>query len=91
MENVTRIYSATAEKAASVRANLSACGARARVRVMPNGSLRVVAADASQRDAVRDALVLSDACTTSGTPFSSINSRNAWNGPCEVFVRFLHA
>lgn len=84
------IYPCTAEKATSLRANLSICGANnARVRVMRNGSARVVLASVSDRDAARDALVLSSACTATGNSFTSPASTNAWNGPVEIFIRFL--
>lgn len=86
------IYPATAAKAATVRANLALCGVSGvRVRVMPNGAMRVVLASADQRAAVRDALVISDACTAAGMPFAAADSRFAWNGSTEVFVRFLEA
>lgn len=68
------------------------CGAAGvRVRRMPNGSLRIVARSKDQRDSVRDALVLSDACTGSGAPFTSPDSNSAWNGDLEIFVRFVSA
>lgn len=84
------LYSATAEKASALRANLSFCGAnKARVRVMPNGAARLVITSPSDRAAARDALVLSNACTASGLAFTSTNTDTAWNGPTEIFVRFL--
>lgn len=83
------LHPATAAKVAIVRANLALCGASARVRVMRNGALRVVLASVAEREAARDALVLSDACTASGVSFADADSRFAWNGPVEVFVRFL--
>ena len=83
------LYPATAEKIATVRANLADCGvACARVRRMPNGAARIVLANASDRDAARDALVMSDARTASGLAFTHADSRFAWNGPVEIFVRF---
>ena len=86
------LYPATAEKAAAFRANLSLCGAaKARVRVMPNGAARLVIASAADRDVARDALILSNACTASGDAFTLPTTRAAWNGPTEIFVRFLDA
>lgn len=84
------LYPATADKASALRSNLSACGAnKARVRVMPNGAARLVIASPADRDAARDALVLSNACTASGRAFTSTDTNAAWNGPTEIFVRFL--
>lgn len=84
------LYPATADKASALRSNLSSCGAnKARVRVMPNGAARLVIASAADRDAARDALVLSNACTASGCAFTSADTNTAWNGPTEIFVRFL--
>jgi hypothetical protein len=89
---VKTLYPATAAKAAIVRANLLLCGATGvRVRVMPNGAMRLVLASADQRGAVRDALVLSDACTHSGNLFTSPDSRFAWNGATEISIRFAVA
>lgn len=86
---VNALYPATAAKAATVRLNLSLCGVTgARVRVMPNGALRLVVRDRSQREAARDALVLSDACTACGALFTSPDCATAWNGDLEIFVRF---
>lgn len=81
---------ATAAHATELRANLSAFGvAKARVRVMRNGAMRLVLASRSDRDAARDALVLCDARTAAGMPFTNPDSACAWNGPVEVFVRFV--
>lgn len=86
---VNTLFPATAAKAAIVRTNLSACGiSGVRVRCMPNGAMRLVLSDKGQRDAVRDALVLSDACTGGGLLFTHPDSRHAWNGDLEIFVRF---
>lgn len=86
---VTILHPATAAKATTVRLNLSLCGVTgARVRVMPNGAMRLVVRDRSQREAARDALVLSDACTATGNLFTSPESSSAWNGDTEIFVRF---
>ena len=90
MESTTYLYPATAAKATLVRENLALCGAAGvRVRRMPNGSLRVVVRSKDQRAAVRDALILSDACTGSGMLFTSPDSNSAWNGDLEIFVRFV--
>jgi hypothetical protein len=90
MQQMSYLYPATAAKAAAVRGNLALCGvAGARVRRMPNGSLRIVVASKDQRQSVRDALVMSDACTGGGTPFTSPDSNSAWNGDFEIFVRFV--
>lgn len=84
------LYPATAEKAAILRAELARAGVpKARVRVMPNGAARIVLASVADRDNARDALVLADACTASGVAFTVPDSRHAWNGPTEIFVRFL--
>lgn len=84
------LYPATADKASALRSNLFFCGAnKARVRVMPNGAARLVLASVTDRDAARDALVLSNACTACGEAFTYPASRSAWNGPTEIFVRFL--
>lgn len=91
MNAIQILYPATSANAALVRGNLKSCGAAgARVRKMRNGSLRIVLANISDREPARDALVLSDACTGSGEPFTSKGSNHAWNGPTEIFVRFLH-
>jgi hypothetical protein len=83
------LYPATAEKVAGLRSALATCGVTgARVRRMPNGAARVVLATAADRDNARDALVLSNARTCSGVAFTSTDSRFAWNGPVEIFVRF---
>lgn len=88
---VKRLYPATAEKAAALRTNLTLSGAKGRVRVMPNGAARLVINTPADRDAARDALVLSNACTTSGNAFTSPAAIHAWNGPTEIFVRFMDA
>lgn len=89
--NSTILYPANAEKAATLRANLSAFGVKARVRVMPNGAARIVLANATDRDSARDAFVLSNACTCCGESFASQAAKHAWNGPTEIFIRFLEA
>lgn len=58
---------------------------------MPNGAARLVIASPADRDAPRDALVLSNACTASGRAFTSTDTNTAWNGPTEIFVRFSGA
>lgn len=84
------LHPANAEKAATLRANFALMGVKARVRVMANGAARIVLSNAADRDAARDALVLSNACTACGDSFTSPNARYAWNGPTEIFVRFLN-
>lgn len=85
-----RLYSITPGKAAALRAGLIALGVRrARVRVMPNGAGRLVLASVGDRGAARDALVLVNASTPSGEPFTSPQSASAWNGPVELFFRYL--
>lgn len=87
---IKRLYPATAAKATFLRAELTAMGVkRARVRVMRNGAARLVLNSIEDRDAARDALVMSDACTACGDAFTVPSSRFAWNGPVEIFVRFL--
>jgi hypothetical protein len=89
MASVSYLYPATAAHAATVRANLAACGVSdVRVRVMPNGAMRLVLRSRDQRESVRDALVLSGAVTASGKSFASPSSSTAWNGDVEIFVRF---
>ncbi len=84
------LYSVTTEKANLLRDNLAFCGVKsARVRKMPNGVCRLVLNSRDDRDAARDALVMSDACTACGMAFTNPESRFAWNGPVEIFVRFL--
>jgi hypothetical protein len=92
METISTLYPATAEKAAIVRANLKSFGVLgARVRRMDNGSLRIVLASKYDREAARDAFILSDACTASGEMFTSPSSSSAYNGDTEIFVRFTRA
>lgn len=87
---VINFIPASAAMAQAMRETLLACGAAGvRVRRMRNGALRLVLRDANQRDAVRDALVLSDARTARGTTFTTPDSRFAWNGTTEIFVRFV--
>jgi hypothetical protein len=89
---IQMLYPVTDDKANTLRANLLAAGVNgARVRKCPNGSARLVLASANDRDAARDALVLSNACTGSGKSFADPSSRHAWNGPVEIFIRFLSA
>ena len=84
------LYPCTTDRAANLRAGLKSLGVQgARVRCMPNGAGRLVLASAAERDAARDALVLVNACTGSGMPFTQPESRFAWNGPTELFFRFL--
>lgn len=86
---IQRLYPATAEKVADLRSLLTSCGVNgARVRRMANGAARLVLASKADRDTARDALVLADARTASGVTFAHPDSRFAWNGPVEVFVRF---
>lgn len=87
--SIQRLYPATAEKVADLRSLLTSCGVTgARVRRMANGAARLVLASNNDRDAARDALTLADARTCSGLAFTSPDSRFAWNGPVEIFVRF---
>jgi hypothetical protein len=89
MQATEFLYPATAEKADLLRSLLATCGVQgARVRVMRNGAARLVLRNASDRDGARDALVLAAARTTTGGTFANPDSRFAWNGPVEVFVRF---
>jgi hypothetical protein len=89
---MTYLYPVTDAKTSSLRAELALSGVKgARIRKMPNGACRLVLASAADRDNARDALVSVNACTGSGTPFTSPEARFAWNGPTEVFVRFLEA
>ena len=89
---MTYLHPVTDAKASSLRAELAASGVKgARVRKMPNGACRLVLASAADRDNARDALVSVNACTGSGVAFTSPDSRFAWNGPTEIFVRFLAA
>lgn len=84
------LYPATAEKASALRSVLRDVGVKgARIRRMANGALRLVVASASDREAARDALVIVGACTACGKAFTLPGSRFAWNGPNEIFVRFL--
>jgi predicted RNA-binding Zn-ribbon protein involved in translation (DUF1610 family) len=90
MSNV--LYPATAAKAEELRSALAAWGVKgARVRRMPSGSMRLVLKSVADRDAARDALVMVNACTACGVAFTVPDSRHAWNGPTEIFVRFLEA
>jgi hypothetical protein len=89
---LTYLHPVTDAKASALRAELSLSGVKgARVRKMPNGACRIVLASAADRDNARDALVTVNACTGSGKPFTSPDSRFAWNGPTEIFIRFLEA
>jgi hypothetical protein len=90
MQMATQIlYPATAEKVADLRSLLTSCGVNgARVRRMANGAARLVLASRDDRDAARDALVLANARTATGCDFTNPDSRFAWNGPVEIFVRF---
>lgn len=86
------IYPATAAHAQNLRAELAACGVSgARVRRMPNGRIRLVLASTNDRDAARDALVMTGACNASGVSFVDPSTTNSWNGPTEIFIAFLEA
>lgn len=84
-------YNITTAKAEALRTELALSGlTNARVRKMRNGAGRLVIASVDDRDAARDALVMVNACTISGNPFTKPESRFAWNGPTELFFRFLN-
>lgn len=89
MTTVQLLYPVTDAKAHSLRTLLVAMGVPgARVRKMRNGACRVVLKSRAHRDAARDAFVLANACTASGRLFTHPDSRHAWNGEVEIFLRF---
>lgn len=87
---IKTLYPVTPAKAEALRAALAFWGAnKARVRQMRNGACRVNLATVDHRSAARDAFVELNACTASGQSFTDVKSRFAWNGPTEIFIRFL--
>lgn len=85
----TKLYAANAKHADNLRNALTEMGVKkARVRIMTHGRARVVLNSVEDRDAARDALVFADATTVGGMPFTNPDSKHAWNGPVEIFVRF---
>lgn len=85
-------YTGTPTSVAALRAALVANGvAKARVRLMPNGSVRLVLNSVQDRPAANAALASVHACTVGGERFTepaNVGTRCAWNGPEELFLRF---
>ena len=77
-----RITQPTTELLASVKATCAQFGASVRLRKLSGsltGRVRLVIVSGT-REQVRDALVILDALTSSGTSFTTPDSRFAWNG-----------
>ncbi len=75
---------------AALRAALDSRGVKARVRLMPNGCVRVVLANLTDRPTACDALAAVNACTVGGGVFTTPANdatKYAWT-LTEVFVRF---
>lgn len=87
-----RAYTGTPATVSALRAALTANSvAKARVRLMPNGSVRLVLNDVQDRPAALIALATVHACTTGGGVFTTPSNdatKYAWNGPVEIFLRF---
>lgn len=85
-------YTGTAASVAALRAALVACNVvKARVRLMPNGSVRLNLNSVQDRAAANTALAAVNACTVGGDRFTepaNIETKYAWNGPVELFLRF---
>lgn len=86
----TKVYPVNPTSLASLKTNLAIMGVKAFVRCLPNGKARVTITNVADREATRDALVLSGCAGPSGKSFADAETaRFAWQDR-SVFVWFLN-